>query len=312
MKHVLGAILMAIVAIGHSNAFANPKDETAIKTIVESVGTLADTGNFEALEALYAPEIEVDYTSLAGGEVELKSPKVLMTEWAGVLPGFDRTRHEVSNIQVSSDGKTAAASADVIADHWMGDLFWQVKGGYVYRLAKDGDRWLINAHQFNLREEHGTRDVFASAIENATANPAAYIRRQQTKQVVRDFLTSLETKDMEKFASVWAEDAVQDMPYSPEGFPKRVHGKDSLIKHYAAWPENSGKADFTSQLRFYPMQDPEMIFAEFKSDVDIVPTGRKYLQTYGGLFHVVDGKIKLFREYYDPAPFVHAFGLEDG
>lgn len=311
MKHVLGSVIVAIVAINPSNALADAREEAAVKTVVESVGTLADTGNFEALEALYAPEIEVDYTSLSGGEAEIKSPQALMAEWAGVLPGFDRTRHEISNIRVSGGNETATARADVVAEHWVDDLFWRVEGDYVYKLAKDGDRWLINAHQFNLKEEDGTRDVFGPAIENATANPADYVKRRKTKQVVRDFLTSLETKDMERFASVWAEDAVQDMPYSPEGFPKRVSGKDSLLKHYAAWPENSGEADLTSQLRFYPMQDSEMIFAEFKGDVDIVSTGRKYLQTYGGLFHVVNGKIKLFREYYDPAPFVHAFGLDD-
>ena len=36
------------------------------------------------------------------------------------------------------------------------------------------------------------------------------------------------------------------------------------------------------------------------------------LQWYGGLFHVVDGKINLFREYFNPGPFVFAFGLDEG
>ena len=274
---------MSIVAM-------NPaKDEAEIKTIVESVGTLADTGNFEALEELYAPEVELDYTSLTGGEIELKSPQAIMTQWASVLPGFDRTRHEVSNIKVSSNGQTATATADVTASHWVSDLFWQVKGHYLYRFAKDEDRWLITAHQLNLVSEEGTRDVFGPAIDYATANPVAYIKRQKTKQAVRDFLTALETKDMELFASVWAEDAMQEMPYAPEGFPTRVSGKNNLIQHYAAWPENSGKADFTSRLVFYPMQNPEMIFAEFKGKADIIPTGRTYEQHYGGLFHVENG-----------------------
>lgn len=185
MKHVLGGIIAAI-AVVHPflNASADIKDEAAIKNIVESVSTLADTGNFESLEALYAQEIEMDYTSLSGGETEFKSPEALMTQWACVLPGFDRTRHEVSNIQVSSNDRTATARADVVAYHWVGDLFWQVKGDYVYRLAKNGGRWFINAHQFNLREEDGTRDVFGPAIENATANPADYIKRRQTEQAV--------------------------------------------------------------------------------------------------------------------------------
>ena len=294
-------------------ALANTsQDEAAIKTIVESVGSLADTGNFETLEKLYADEVEVDYTSLGGGEVELKSPQALMTQWASMLPGFDLTRHEVSNIVVEVDGDAATATADIVADHYVKDLFWKASGHYVYRFVRGMDSWKITSHTFNLTGEEGTRDVFGLAVENADSNPSPYIVRQKTQQAVRDFLTSLEEKDMEKFASVWAEDAVQDMPYSPEGFPKRVNGKDNLIAHYAAWPENSGDADFTSQLVFYPMQNPEMVFAEFKGDVDVIPTGRKYKQHYGGLFHVENGKIKLFREYFGPEPFKYAFGLDEG
>ena len=311
MKHfILGVIIMAITATNPALA-DTAQDEAAIKTIVESVGTLADTSNFESLEKLYAEEVEIDYTSLSGGEVELKSSKTLMTQWASVLPGFDRMRHQISNIVVKINSNKATATANIVADHYVNDLFWQGTGNYLYKLEKGSEGWKITSHTFNLEGEEGTRDVFGPATENAEAHPVPYILRQKTQQAVRNLLTSLEEKDMEKFASVWAEDAVQDMPYAPEGFPKRVNGKDNLIKHYAAWPENSSDADFTSQLVFYPMQDPEMVFAEFKGDVDIIPTGRKYEQHYGGLFHVKNGKIKFFREYFGPEPFKYAFGLDE-
>ena len=309
MNSILVILIMCIVTPNPEKAYMQVKDEAAIKTIIESVGTLADTHNFEALEALYAPEVEVDYTSLAGGERELKSAKTLMTEWASVLPGFDRTRHAVDNIQVSTNGQTATATADVVADHYVGELFWQVQGDYHYRLEKKEDVWQITAHTFNLKEESGTRDVFGPAMANAEANPVSYLIRQQTRQAVIDMLTALETKDMEAFGATWAEDAVHDMPYSPGDFPKRVSGKSNIEAHFAGWPENSGQADFTSEMIFYPMQDPEIVFVEFKGDAEILSTGRNYKQQYGGLFHVEKGKIKLFREYYDPAPFKYAFGL---
>ena len=41
----------------------------------------------------------------------------------------------------------------------------------------------------------------------------------------------------------------------------------------------------------------------------MIPTGRQYKQRYGGLFHVTDGKIELFRESYDPILFQYVFGL---
>lgn len=310
-KPVTGFLIMSLLSINAAVADTRSPDAAAIKTIVESVAVLADGGNFEALEKLYADEIHVDYASLSGGEPELKSPRVLMTEWAGVLPGFDRTRHEISNIEVTVTPPHAVATADVVADHHVAGLFWQVRGSYRYELADTGDGWRIAAMKFDLQSEQGTRDVFGPALENAAASPVSYLKRQQTANVVRAFLGSLEEKDMETLASLWADDAVQDMPYSPEGHPRRVVGRESLVDLYSAWPANSGSADFTSQLVFYPMQDPETVFVEFKGDVEVIPTGRRYQQTYGGLFHVVDGKIRLFREYFDPAPFAWAFGLNE-
>ena len=299
-----------ILAATPSNSFNAPTpDEAAIQTTVESVANLADQGNFESLEKLYADEVQVDYTSAFEGEVELKSPQALMTQWANSLPGFDRTRHQISNIETEVKGNKATATADVVANHYLNEMFWQIAGSYEYGLVKEDGQWEIAKMTFIAESEQGDRAIINQAVEQASINPSAYIQRQQTQQAVIDFLTSLEDKDMDKFASVWAEDAVQDMPFSPEGFPKRVEGKDNLIKHYAAWPETSDKANFTKHLVFYPMQDSTMVFAEWRGDVDIIPTGRKYKQRYGGLFHVVNGKMELFREYYDPIVFKNAFGL---
>ena len=300
-----------ILAVDPSNSFSNATpDEAAIQTIVESVANLADRGNFESLEQLYAEEVEVDYTSAFGGEVELKSPQALMTQWANSLPGFDRTRHQISNIEMEVKGNRATATADVTADHYLNEMFWQIAGSYEYGLVKENGQWAIDKMTFIAESEKGSRDLIQEAVEQAKVNPSTYIQRQKTKQAVIDFLTALEDKDMDKFASVWAEDAVQDMPFSPEGFPKRVEGKDNLIKHYAAWPEISGQANFADELVFYPMQDATMVFVEWRGDIEMISTGRQYKQRYGGLFHVVDGKIELFREYYDPIVFKYAFGLD--
>lgn len=306
-----GVLAMTILASTSTHAFATPQDEAQIVTIVESVATLADRGEFSTLEHLYDDEVTVDYTSLTGGEVELKSPQALMTQWASVLPGFDVTRHDISNIEVTVDGQKAVATADVIADHYMGNQHWQVQGDYRYELQKEGDIWRITSHTFNLHQESGDRTVFGPASKRAAATPIPYLQRQETKQAVLNFLTALEEKDMEKFASVWSMDAVQEMPYAPGNFPKRVVGKQNLIQHYAQWPEISGKTDFTSQLVFYPMRDPKIIFAEWIGKVDIISTGREYNQAYGGLFHVENGKITLFREYFNPIPFTDAFGLDE-
>jgi len=311
MKHLFGALAMTAVLTTSPLAHATPEDEAAIKTIVESVATLADRHEFEALEKLYADELMLDYSSLNGAAAELKSPQALMLEWAGVLPGFDRTRHSLSDVSTQVDGDQASATAKVEAGHWIDGAYWQVDGQYDYLLERQTGAWKITSMTFTLEHETGSRDVFGPAIEAAAANPAPYVLRQQTRQAVIDFLTGLEQKDMEKVNSVWADDAVQDMPYVPEGWAHQVVGKDGLIAQYAGWPEAAGQANFTDELIFYPMADPQTVYVEFKGVVEIVPTGRTYRQTYGSLFHVEQGKITLYREYFDPRAFEYAFGLTD-
>jgi ketosteroid isomerase-like protein len=300
-----GALLMTLLS-SMARAHSQTPDEAAVKTIVESVGALADTRNFEDLAGLYDDEVLVDYSSLSGQPAELKSPKGLMTEWASVLPGFDRTRHELSEVRAEIDGGEATATAAVTADHWIGDDHWQVSGRYDYRLAKDDGEWRITAMTFILEDEVGSRDVFGPAMEAAAANPPAIILRQQTRDTVLAFLEGLEAKDLGRVNDLWAEDAVQEMPYSPDGFPKRVAGREALIAHYAGWPENASEADFTSRLVFYDTTDPRVVFAEYHGRTEVVPTGRTYEQTYGGLFHVVDRKIQLFREWSAPRKVVRA------
>ena len=111
---------------------------------------------------------------------------------------------------------------------------------------------------------------------------------------------------------MWAEDGVQEMPYAPSGvdFPSRVEGREALIAQYAGWPENSGKAVFTDELTFHQTSDPDVVIAEYRGITEVVPTGRTYDQRYIGVFHMdEDGKIALFREYFDPNVFVEAFGM---
>jgi ketosteroid isomerase-like protein len=292
--------------------WAHTPDESAVRSVVESTAALADLREFDALERLYAPEVRVDYSSMTGGEPEVKSAAALMTEWAGVLPGFDRTRHRLSDVEAHVHGNGAIASANGVADHWIGPDHWQISGRYDYELVRDGRDWKITAHRFTVTGEQGSREVFGPAAKAAEADPPAIVMRQQARAAVLQFLNGLEHKDMDRVDAVWAEDAVQEMPYAPEGLPKRVVGRAALIAHYAAWPRNSGRARFTDEIVFYPTRDPSIVFAEYHGVCEIVPTGRTYDQRYGGLFHVENGRITLFREYFDPNAFALAFGLNEG
>ena len=284
-------------------------DKVKIKNMIFSVATLADRRNFESLEKLFAPVVTIDYTSAFGGKPQIVKAKNLMKSWASLLPGFDQTLHQISNVKVTIGRQKASGFAYVTANHYIQGKFWQVRGYYKYKFTKKV-QWKITSMTFVLKREKGSRSVLALAIKAAAQNPSSYILREKTKKAVRDFLVSLEKKDMALFASVWHKDAVQLMPFSPKGFPTKVEGKKNIVKHFSAWPKISGKALFTKDLVFYPMQNPEMIFAEWSGTVEVLHTKRLYKQRYGGLFHVKNGKIKLFKEYYNPIVFKWAFNLK--
>ncbi|MEM7728384.1 MAG: nuclear transport factor 2 family protein [Pseudomonadota bacterium] len=306
-------LLLGAACLFPAAASADPVAERAkVETIVESVAVLADRGEFDALARLFDDEITVDYESLSGSPADVRSPSGLMSDWAALLPGFDATRHDLSDVAALVEGSVATASADVTATHWIGADSWAVDGRYDYALERGAEGWRITAMTFTLEEERGDRALTARALQAAGADPAPYLRRARARTVVRQFLQGLETLNMEAVNAVWAEDAVLEMPFAPRGvgFPDRVVGKDALIRQYAAWPDTAIDPDYTSGLRFLPTVDPDTVVAEFRGRVTIRPTGRFYDQRYIGVFHIdEDGKIALFREYFDPTVFTEAFGL---
>lgn len=143
------------------------RDIAALKSAVRNFGTFADAGLFAHLEALFAPRVYVDYQSLNGQAPETKDAAALMREWAGVLPGFDLTFHDLDEVGVDLRGDIAAVGANVSADHFVAGLFWQVRGQYEFVFRRLDGRWKIETLRFLLREEDGTREVFGPAIEAA-------------------------------------------------------------------------------------------------------------------------------------------------
>ncbi len=131
--------------------------------------------------------------------------------------------------------------------------------------------------------------------------------RQKNERTVRDFLDLLSKKRMNAWLELWDKDGVQDMPYSPPGFPKRVEGKAAIAKHYSALPTNVGRMVFPD-LVIYPMVDPNTFYAEYRGEIEVLATGKPYNNIYAGLFKFRNGKILLYREYYNPMVFTEAWG----
>jgi uncharacterized protein len=133
--------------------------------------------------------------------------------------------------------------------------------------------------------------------------------RTNNEQTIRDFLRLLSEKNLSAWIDLWTEDAVQDMPFSPPEFPKRLEGKKAIARHYSGLPQAVGNMGFFD-LKLYPMQDPDLILAEYRGEIEVLATGRPYNNCYCGLFQLKSHKIALFREYYNPLILREGYGNE--
>ncbi|MBW4508315.1 MAG: nuclear transport factor 2 family protein [Scytonematopsis contorta HA4267-MV1] len=143
------------------------------------------------------------------------------------------------------------------------------------------------------------------------ANTNTQSIRKKNEQTIRTYFQLLSQKRMDEWLKLWHENGVQDMPYSPKGFPKRVEGKTAVAKHYSALPTSVGRMEFPD-LQIYSTKDPNTFWVEFRGEIEVLATKKPYNNTYAGLFRFQDGKVILFREYYDPIVFTEAFGSPNG
>lgn len=129
-----------------------------------------------------------------------------------------------------------------------------------------------------------------------------------TETIARQFLTGLDSMDIDAALSNFADNGVQELPFSPDGFPDRLDGIDALRRQYGGLPDayTSMTFDVTAA---YPMADPEWVALEYRGSIELAAGGR-YDNDYIGLFHVVDGKIRLFREYFNPIILQRAFDTD--
>ncbi len=117
----------------------------------------------------------------------------------------------------------------------------------------------------------------------------------------------LEAMKFDAWADLFANDAVQENPYAPSNFPSRFVGKDALRDHYASMKTTYASMRFWDR-RFQSSSDPNEIMAEFRGDIHLANSERKYDNRYCCVFRFdAVGKIELYREYFNPQILIEAF-----
>ena len=163
------AASVATAATARDLAPAGDMETSKVIAVVSSIPLAVDLAAYDFAEKAFASSIIIDYTSLWGGQPNTMTPAELMTAWRGIVPGFDGTWHQLSDVRAEVTGATAEATAFVDGRHWIGDKLWRPIGTYAWKLRKQDGQWKVTHMTFNMTQEIGDRALAAQATERAKA-----------------------------------------------------------------------------------------------------------------------------------------------
>jgi len=137
-----------------------------IQSIIVRVAHDIDRRQWSRLRALYADEVETDYTSLFGGAPQRQSGDDLIQGWQKVLAKVS-TQHLLGPIDVTLSGTAATAECHVRAWHHAtgapGGAEWVVGGHYVFELAKTSETWRITTMKLETFHQSGNTKLLQEA-----------------------------------------------------------------------------------------------------------------------------------------------------
>src|SRR5829696_8349643 len=107
-----------------------------------------------------------------------------------------------------------------------------------------------------------------------------------------------------------ADDILWELPFAPAlGHPGRLDGREAVEKH-VQWFRGAVENFRFSDIRVYPMADPNGAVGEVRANGRIKASGREYQQEYVFFLRAVGGKIASIREYFDPTRAAKAMDLQ--
>lgn len=126
--------------------------------IIEAITNLfkgTDERDWELVRSVMADNVLLDYQSMTGIEPGMQTPQQIIDAWAGFLPGFDTTHHQLSEFRVRLHGSEADVDYVGKADHFIGDEVWTISGTYQTKLEKQNGTWLITCLKLNYDKQSG-------------------------------------------------------------------------------------------------------------------------------------------------------------
>jgi ketosteroid isomerase-like protein len=139
-------------------------DESDIRQVVDGISNAVDDKDWQTCRAYFTDDIEVDFTSLTGGEpLHMKADDLVYGGWSRNLFQDKISHHMHTSHRITLDGDHATCFSKGVA--WnkltrvVGDPLWEVWGNYTYRLIRTSSGWKCEAMKFQATHGRGNEKV---------------------------------------------------------------------------------------------------------------------------------------------------------
>ncbi len=140
-------------------------DQAEMIRIADALDAAVDAKAWADARSYFTDEIDVDFTSLVGGEPATIPADALIAGWSSNLTAEKESFHLRGNHRISFDGADSAVmhshgyawnrmDAGALPENG-GNALWEVWGTYVHEFSRTEDGWKVSAMTFTATAERG-------------------------------------------------------------------------------------------------------------------------------------------------------------
>jgi len=138
-------------------------DEAEICRVVDEIDNAVDAKDWEKCRAYFTDEIDVDFTSLAGGEPAKIKADDLVEGWEANLYEAKKSFHQCTNHSIKIKGDTAEVFSKGYAFNLLetGEVtgLWEVWGNYTHTLRRTENGWRCSGMTLEVIYQRGNENV---------------------------------------------------------------------------------------------------------------------------------------------------------
>ncbi|OCC23286.1 hypothetical protein MB02_11635 [Croceicoccus estronivorus] len=152
------------------------EDRIQISDAINGLANATDRRDWEAAEALLAPEVDLGYRMVDSPAAPIRqrlTPAQFVEASRAVLPGYLHTQHLIGNLVVQVIGDHAMANSQVWMTHYLpndqGEPYWNVAALYRHELERTPAGWKIAAMHVEILYQTGNTHLSALAAARVKA-----------------------------------------------------------------------------------------------------------------------------------------------